>query len=91
MEDYIQLSVMLEYNHVIRLLQMKTADTVHMGNFCKCDQDLLPLFGAGCGDEVATSHINRHNKDLRMHLLNKSSDKLLHLPLKTFLLSFVNN
>ena len=64
MEDYIQLSVMLEYNHVIHLLQTKST----YGNFFKCDQDLFLLFWVGPGDE-ATSHINHHNKDLRMHML----------------------
>ena len=49
MEDYIQLSVMLEYNHVIHLLQMKTADTVHMGIFASVTRTFYRFLGQGVG------------------------------------------
>ena len=37
---------------MVHLLQLKTADTAHTGNFVSATMPLFPIFGVGHGDEA---------------------------------------
>ena len=51
-----------QWTNVIPLLQMKTADTAHMGIFASITPDPFPDFWAEPGDE-GTAHSGSPHKD----------------------------